>query len=159
MSAVAALGVHVSAGVAWLGSASSEGELVLNSTDRLEAEIGGLSLGRSFSEFEEGFEALLRRLEPGCVALLDAGKSRHKLKVSTSLRRGAVEALVTLAAFRADTALRRVTHDQVEKALGHRPSHDSLATRLAKGLEEQRPARWKDRVPAFAAALTVIRGD
>lgn len=153
--AVGALGVHISAGIAWLGPVTPDGVLLDDSTDRLAAEIEDLPLGRSFSEFEEGFEALLRRLSPRSVALLDAGKSRHKPKASVSRRRGAVEALVSLAAFRTEMPLESVTHDRVEAALGHRPSHDSLAVELGRRLEE-RPPRWSERAPAFAAALAVV---
>jgi hypothetical protein len=155
-TAVATLGVHVAAGTLWLAPVAHDGTLVNDRVDRFELAGSELTEERRLAELEESLEALLRRLGPRAVALLNAGKTPRPPSPSDSRRRGWLEAALMIAAARTACAVMRVTHDAVEKEAGVRPSDKEFRKRMAERLPSATPARWSDRAPAYGAAIVAL---
>lgn len=153
---VVVLGVHIAARVLWLAPVSSDGDLVVDRTDRLELAEEGLSLGRALSELEESLEQLVRRLQPSIVAILKPGTSRTPPAPSDSRRRGWLEGTLMIAVQRAGCGLDEVTHDAVKGEFGLRPSDKEFRERVARQISCARPPRWADRAPAYGAALVAL---
>jgi hypothetical protein len=152
-----AIGAHIAGPVAWLAVVDGDGNLMDDRADRLELEAAELSQSRSISEFEETVEHLLGRLVPGRLTLVRAGSSRL-VTPSDSRRRGWIEAALMMAAQRSGVEFSDVTHEKIEKEFGARPTDSTFGRIMATRLEEDPPPRWKERAPAFAAAL-LAQGD
>lgn len=150
------LGAHITAGVTWLAPVSRGGGLVADHVDRLELGGGALSEERALSEFEESFEALLSRLQPGVVALLDMGTSGRPSKPTVVRSRGQMEGALMIACERGSCGLTRISHDQVQKAVGMRPTAQGFSRQLGKRLSSDPPVRWNERGPAYAAASVFL---
>ena len=153
---IAVVGVRLAAGVVWFASASDTGQFVDDRTDRLVLADDSLGEDRALAELLQSMEALFARLGGPKIALLNAGSSRKGIKLNPTLRRGALEGVVAVAAHRQAGGLVRVTHERVEKCVGVRPTDAMLREKLASRVLGDPPARWSDRAPAFAAAVTVM---
>jgi Holliday junction resolvasome RuvABC endonuclease subunit len=151
----AILGVHLAAGVLWFGLVSQDGGHVEDRTDRLTLEDGRLGEPRALAELEESVEALLRRLRPSAVGLLNAGTSKQAPKPTVSRRRGHLEAVVLMAAERTSTGVVRVTQDSVKKAFGGTPASKEARDAIAAELGIEPLPNWDNRAPAYATALVV----
>lgn len=152
------LGVHIAAGVFWFGCVTVTGDHVDDRDDRLVLEDAKLGEARALSELEESLEALLVRLAPATVALLDAGSSSQARAATVAQRRGQLEALILVAACRTGIDLVRVTHPAVKKTFGIPPARPELRGLTADELGINSPPNWNHRAPAFAAALVIARG-
>jgi hypothetical protein len=149
--------VHIAGPVARLAVVDGDGTLMDDRADRLELEAAELLQPRSISEFEETVEHLLGRLVLGRLILLSAGTSRL-VTPSDSRRRGWIEAALMMATQRAGVAFSGVTHEKIEKEFGARPTDSTFGRIMATHLAKDPPPRWKERAPAFAAAL-LAQGD
>lgn len=151
------LGIHLAAGVCWFGLVSPESKYVDDRIDRLTLEDSKLGEARALAELEESVQALLRRLQPTGVALLNAGASKQAMSPSDARRRGQLEAVVLLAAHRTSTTISRVTHDEVKKAFGTTAASKELRAVIARELAITPRTKWDNRAPAFASALVAAR--
>lgn len=151
------LGVHIAAGTAWLAVVGTDGRLVTDPEDRIELAVGDLAEPRALAEWEETAQALLRRLRPSVVVLLDPGTSTWATRRSDVLKRGRLEGALMIAAYRSGCTVRHISHQAVKNATGARPSDKEFATRLAARVDEL-PTRWAERSCAFGAALAIMGG-
>jgi len=151
------LGVHIAAGVLWFGCVTLTGDHVDDRDDRLVLEDAKLGEARALSELEESLEALLVRLAPAAIALLDAGSSSQARAATVAQRRGQLEAVLLVAACRTGTDLVRVTHPAVRKTFGVSPARQELRRLTADELGIAPPPNWNHRAPAFAVALVIAR--
>jgi hypothetical protein len=151
------IGVHIGGRVVWLATVDSEGRLLADRDDRLElVEESELAAPRALSEFEETAEHLLGRLAPSHLVLVRAGSSRMA-SPTDSRRRGWIEGALMMAVHRSGVLFSDVTHDAIKKEFGARPTDPELARIMATHLAENPPPRWKERSPAYAAALLALR--
>lgn len=154
---VEALGINVAARVAWLAPVVACGSLLGDRSDRLELADSAMTEERALSEFEESAEAVLGRLEPHGVALLDSGKSRRPPPPSQSRLRGQLEAVLLIACARTGSPVSRVSHDAVEQTLGSRPAAADFPGHMAERLTAPPPSRWAERSRAYAAAMVLLQ--
>lgn len=152
------VGVHLAAGVAWFASTDGDGQFIEDRSDRIELQDDELGEARALDEFEESAEALLRRIQPQALALLNAGQSQRPPAAPDSRKRGALEGALLIAAHRTSTPVVRVGHQEVENELGHRPTKpNELRQDLAAEVANGAPSNWSSRGPALAAAVVVSR--
>jgi hypothetical protein len=154
--AVAIVGVHIAADTVWLAPIAVDGALVIGDDDRLQLYSPALPLTRALSEFEQSFEEILDRCQPNVLALLKPGASQRKPAPSDSRRRGWLESAMMIAGHRSGIEIAEVTHEKVAKCLGVRPTDPSFVSRAAERLPSGPPQRWKERAPAYGAAVAVL---
>ena len=153
----AVLGAHIAAGVIWFAAVSDDGQLVADSTDRLE--LADLPNGRGLSELEESIEAALNRMDPGSVVLLDAGSSQRPPSSSTVRKRAWLESALMIASARTNRTVSTISHASVKSLLGVGPTGPDFKEQMAHQLDGARPPRWSDRAPAFGAGLAKLQRD
>lgn len=159
MSCTSVIGVHIAAGVVWLAQAADDGSFVDDRVDRLEFQSGGLEPGRELAELVESLEDVFSRLAPQAVAILAAGSSVNRPPMADMLRRGRLEAAVMIAASRNSIRLVEVSHDDVKRTIGARPSDKKALTILLAERVPSPPKRRPERVVAYAAAIFALEGD
>jgi len=158
VSCTSVIGVHIAAGVVWLAQAADDGSFVDDRVDRLEFQSGGLEPGRELAELVESLEDVFSRLAPHTVAILAAGSSVNRPPMADMLRRGRLEAAVMIAASRISIRLVEVSHDDVKRTIGARPSDKKALTKLLAERVPSPPKRWPERVVAYAAAIFALEG-
>ena len=151
----AVLGAHIAAGLIWFAAVSDDGGLVADSADRLE--LADLPNGRGLSELEESIEAVLNRVDPGKVVLLDAGSSKRPPSPSTVRKRAWLESALMIASARTNRSVSTISHASVKTLLGVGPTAPDFKTQMAERLNGDTPTRWSDRAPAFGAALAELQ--
>jgi hypothetical protein len=154
-SSAPVLGVHVAAGVAWLAPTSSSGDLVRDLPDRLQVGAG-VDSPRGLAELEESLEELIRNAEMTKVAVLKPGSSTRPKRPTLSIQRGRMEGAIFIATSRSSCQLLEVSHQEVEKVTGVRPTDKSFDGLMSDRLSGPAPTRWALRAPAFGAALTTL---
>ncbi len=147
------MGCHIAARVVWVAAIDSNGRLTASDVDRVGLPAGIVSEHRALAEACESLAAAFGRQQVGSVALLDAGKSSRKPAPSVSRQRGQLEGAVMIAAHTAHAELVRVSHDQIEKRFGLRPSDGDFPGLMAEFTGGTGPSRWNDRSKAFGAVM------
>lgn len=149
------IGVHIAERTLWVAAVDGDGAWTEAPSDRIKLATGSISPERALAELEASTRALLDRFGPDLVALLQMGTSPQRIKTTTVLERGRLEAALMIACAQVGCALHMTSHAELRTNWGAGPNDSALQDLLATRLPADPPTQWGKRAPAFAAALTV----
>jgi hypothetical protein len=149
------LGVHVTAGVAYFGTAQGEIILADDPLEKIEP-TAQLPVGMRLRDFRDRFGQELRRLQPASVGVIRTTKF-SQWTFADAWGRFSLEAIVLLAASDEKVPSQHVVAEDAARTVPCRPKDIAARSAQAWGVPKMR--YWKQRAPAFAAGLALARGE
>lgn len=147
------MGVHVAAGIAYLGVCRGEELDLLDPADRIEPS-GQLDLDRRFEDFRARIGQEFRRIGPTAIGVARTRKF-SQWKYKDAFARFGLEAVAMVAAAQEGIRCQLVAQEDAAKAAC------SPVTQLAEAMPARlgiKPtAAWEKRALAFASALALAK--
>jgi hypothetical protein len=149
------LGVHVAAGVAYFGAADAEMLHVSDPLEKIEP-TGQLPAAARLRDFRDRFAQELHRLAPASVGVIRTTRF-SRWTFAEAWDRFSLEAVMLLAASNERVPSQHVVAEDAARTVPCLPK--DIAARAAQAWGVTKTRYWKQRAPAFAAALALARGE